>query len=377
MELKGISIKNFKAIHNHRFRLGKLNLFMGRNGMGKSSTLQAMLVLRASAIPQGINIFLRPPNNQFTWPINLNLASRELDLGETSDVFTKFSQDDKLVFEVETESGLMVAEFENENRRQDYFAGRITIPEGSSGFTLDLFSNNFQYLKAERIAPNHYYPTSSIEVERNGNIGENGQFAAHYLHIFADRLIDKTLSIEASTFKLIDQVSAYLSLLGSKMRIRTDRPAGTNQISMHYEIFRADGVFSDSFKPQNAGFGITYSLPVITTLLAGKEGKVQFIENPESDLHPRGQAIVGELLAKAASTGQQLFVETHSDHIVNGIRVAVKKGILQPNDLALHFFGNGKNGLEISEIQIDKNGELSNYPTDFLDEWDNQLLKLI
>lgn len=42
------------------------------------------------------------------------------------------------------------------------------------------------------------------------------------------------------------------------------------------------------------------------------------IENPEAHIHPRGQAEMGRLIALAAAAGMQLFVETHSDHIVNG-----------------------------------------------------------
>ena len=105
------------------------------------------------------------------------------------------------------------------------------------------------------------------------------------------------------------------------------------------------------------------------------------IENPEAHIHPRGQAEMGRLIALAAASGMQLFVETHSDHIVNGIRVAVKEELIESKKVNISYFYRQTTETEqfcqIQNIQVDKNGELSDYPTDFMDEWNNQLLKLI
>ena len=138
---------------------------------------------------------------------------------------------------------------------------------------------------------------------------------------------------------------------------------------------------SKKFRPKNVGFGISYVLPVIVALLNFKKDKIVILENPEAHIHPRGQAEMGRLIALAAAAGMQLFVETHSDHIVNGIRVAVKEKLIDSKDVNISYFSRQTTETEqfcrIQNIQVDRTGELSDYPTDFMDEWNNQLLKLI
>ena len=160
------------------------------------------------------------------------------------------------------------------------------------------------------------------------------------------------------------------------------------------------------FKPQNVGFGISYILPVLTTLLSAREGNIIIIENPEAHLHPRGQAEIGKLIAETVSRGVQVFIETHSDHVINGIRVAVKKGVVKSEDVNIAFFERKSHNVkkvkwplkikgeldefieverdepcleiysEVRNIIIDANGALSEYPTDFMDEWNIQQMKL-
>ena len=134
---------------------------------------------------------------------------------------------------------------------------------------------------------------------------------------------------------------------------------------------------------------------MLVLLLTASEGNMLVIENPEAHLHPRGQAEVGKLLARAAAAGIQLFVETHSDHVINGVRVAVKEGLLSPEDVQIAFFERKRHAditkskaqtsdvprteiySTMQEILIDRSGSLSVYPDGFMDEWNNQLLELL
>ena len=54
----------------------------------------------------------------------------------------------------------------------------------------------------------------------------------------------------------------------------------------------------------------------------------------------KGQRILGELLAAVGAGGVQVILETHSDHVMNGIRVAVKKGRLKPENTQFFIFIN-------------------------------------
>ena len=117
------------------------------------------------------------------------------------------------------------------------------------------------------------------------------------------------------------------------------------------------------------------------TLLKSKKDDLIIIENPESHLHPKGQSSIGKLMSPAAQNGAQLFIESHSDHIINGIRVSVKEGLISTDNISVNYFDrNLKSNIhetEIINIKIDKNGELSKYPEGLLDEWTNLLMRLI
>jgi len=135
------------------------------------------------------------------------------------------------------------------------------------------------------------------------------------------------------------------------------------------------------FSPMNVGFGFTYTLPVITAILSAEKGDLLIIENPESHLHPHGQAKLGELIARAASDGVQLIIESHSDHLFNGIRVAIKNGIVQTDDVSVLYFIRPENSNEhvtlIEQPTVDSNGRLSHKPRGFYDEYSRQLDELI
>ena len=88
------------------------------------------------------------------------------------------------------------------------------------------------------------------------------------------------------------------------------------------------------------GFGVTYSLPIILSGLIAKEKGLLIVENPEAHLHPAGQSRMGVFLAWLAGKGVQVLVETHSDHIINGIRRAIAEFKYLDNSSALvHWFG--------------------------------------
>ena len=110
-------------------------------------------------------------------------------------------------------------------------------------------------------------------------------------------------------------------------------------------------------------------------------GELIIIENPESHLHPRGQAELGKLIALAAQNDVQIIIESHSDHILNGIRVAVKESSIDKDKVIAFYFKkvvtDNEQYSRITDIKIDKNGTLSDYPENLLNEWSNQLSKLI
>ena len=102
------------------------------------------------------------------------------------------------------------------------------------------------------------------------------------------------------------------------------------------------------------------------------------IENPETRLHASLATEAGIAMAVAANKGAQVIIETHSDHVFLGVRLAVHQGLTDPEDvLFLHFERLPEGGLSIDPLTIDRHGRLPRWPNNFFDEWDNSLSDLL
>jgi predicted ATPase len=179
------------------------------------------------------------------------------------------------------------------------------------------------------------------------------------------------------TNRLIDQVSAWMAEISPGIRISAELLPTIEKakLSISYD---GDRLVSDAFLPVNVGFGIPYVLPLVVELLISGEDSLLLIENPESHLHPKGQTMLAKLMALAANRGCQVICESHSDHIINGVRVAVKNGHISNKKVGVSFFSkNGDQETKVNNIYLDEKGNLSQYPSGLLDEWGILMTELI
>ncbi|MCK4663968.1 MAG: DUF3696 domain-containing protein [Bacteroidales bacterium] len=263
---------------------------------------------------------------------------------------------------------------------------KLTAEFGYRKTAMEFFrsqTKKFQYISAERIGPQDLYEASSIIVSDKKQLGLLGEYAAYFINVFGSEynVKEELRHPKATSEKLNAQLNAWLSeIISPGVSLNTKYIPEVNKVILDYQ-FDLGNSKTNSFRPKNVGFGISYVLPIVLVLLTAEENKIIVIENPESHIHPRGQAELGKLISLAAQTGAQLFIETHSDHILNGIRVAVKENSIDKSDVNIMYFDKVTTDKEqyssVKHIEIDNNGELSEYPKDFLDEWSNQLLKLI
>src|SRR5262249_24563225 len=136
---------------------------------------------------------------------------------------------------------------------------------------------------------------------------------------------------------------------------------------------------SNRYRPTNVGFGLTYVLPVVNACLASRPGGIVLIENPEAHLHPHGQTAMATITCAAGAAGAQVIVETHSDHVLNGVRFAVKRGLIGADEVMLHFFSRDAAGtsIKIETPGLRADGMISEWPEGFFDEWENALDRLL
>ena len=364
--IKQIEIKNFKSLKTVDVSVSNLNLLMGLNGMGKSSFIQTLLLLMQSD----------------------KLEERVIDLngilaqiGQGRDALYQYAEEEKIVFELSFDGYPKFSwKFAYEKDKE-----KLTAENGYTKDQMIFFrksTKRFQYICADRIGPKDIYEASSVVVADKKQLGLLGEYAACYINVFGQEyeVIEKLRHPKANSTNLLAQVNTWMKEISPGVSLNTKYVPEVNKVILDYQ-FDLINEKTNSFRPKNVGFGISYVLPIVLALLTAEEGKIIVIENPESHIHPRGQSELGKLISLAASIGAQLFVETHSDHILNGIRVAVKENLVDKTKVNVFYFEKTTTEKEqftkITSIKIDSSGELSDYPENMMDEWSNQLLKLL
>jgi len=86
---------------------------------------------------------------------------------------------------------------------------------------------------------------------------------------------------------------------------------------------------------------------------------------------------MGLILSRFAAAGQRIVIETHSDHLVNGVRLAIIEGILSDDQLAVYFFaGVNQEGHGVTSPRLDAQGKLNVWPKGFFDQSEEDLSRL-
>lgn len=358
--LKNIQLTNFKCFQSQAVEFKPMTLLTGVNSAGKSTVIQSLLLLQQTFA------------DHWAQP-EVQLAGEFVNLGLPEDVLCSNAEQDVFKIEVECDSRSFYLQATLEGKKL------TTDVDGST----DNEFPEFYYLNAERRCPGTLFPVPTVIQSYYNRIGNHGEFAAFLLHEHGDEKIScsetenpNLIAPEAtiSSPALLQQTEAWLSLLGSPVRLRVDRPTGTDTVVLRFSFPDISGSY---YRTANVGFGLTYAMPVFVAALYAPVGALLLVENPEAHLHPKGQALMGRFLARAAACGIQVILETHSDHVLNGIRVAVKQHEIKSNHVQINFFRQ-KDGKSCVETPcIDADGHIDLWPDDFFDEWDKQLSELL
>jgi len=362
--ITAFALRHFKRFRGVRLSWEPLTVLAGPNGAGKTSLIHALLLARQAALT---------PSARF---VDLN-GPYDLSLGDALDVLNRDSPDQSIQIEVFDGVG-SAAEWRLAVPGQERALNLEVVqrPDGYVG-VLAQPEPQFTYLCAERLGPRDVLGTDSAALERLG-VGVHGELTAQVLAVHqryrvpATRCIDSPDPDVSTLATLQYQVEWWMRRLVRPIQINAEWFPGTNVTRLQ---FRTPGVHSEWTRPPNMGFGVSYALPIVVAALRAPEGGILIVENPEAHLHPAGQSAMGELLALAAGDGVQVVVETHSDHVINGIRRAVVEGIvrLQPQQVVIHFVRDEPADEPVTTIELDQTGTPSAWPPGFFDQIERDL----
>lgn len=364
--LRNIHLSNFKCFGRLDLELAPLTLLCGVNGMGKSSVLQALLVLRQSAAAGALDRG------------HLILDDELADLGTGRDALYEFAEEDAIEFGLVSGQGAEPLRIAFDYARE---ADQLRV-RGSGGVSLGQWESlppfaDTHHVAAERIGPRKIHEQSDTAALRSV-LGSRGEHALNYLSAHQDDLLPGTdpRKGEADTRRHRDVVDYWLRRITPGASLKIERIQAADALIGGFTFDRAGDVETRRYRATNVGFGLSYVLPIIAALLA-PAGTLCLIENPEAHLHPSGQTTMAELAARAAAAGLQVIMETHSDHVLDGIRIAVVDGLIEPDDTRFHYFEQENGQSVVRTPQVNSEGRLSSWPEGFFDQHALNLARLL
>lgn len=362
--LTKLTLNNFKCFSKPTaFELRRVNIFTGYNGRGKSTAMQSLLLLAQSLY-----------DNKHMRELLVNGIFCKLGLFE--DLLNSCGSSKTIDIDLETDNAdevktVSLSYCEKSDRKgkiaalcldgKDYFEKRQEIgkPESVSddsslsNFPPQIYSlfQNFAYVSADRLGP------TAFEVKQdlydNNPIGNNGEFR---LNVLAG---NEALKAELS--EIIVRI-----MEGGRIGVKGDQESEKSQEVLKLYFNTLDE--SRPVKSINSGFGYSYIIPILLAALNMKDGCL-FIENPEAHLHPYAQSqLMKELVGIANRNNIQLFIESHSEHVINAIRLCTLLEDYDPltnEDVSIYFFDKD---MTISHLKMHSNAQMDNWPKGFFDQ---------
>ncbi|WP_313185665.1 AAA family ATPase [Sphingobacterium siyangense] len=333
--IEKLLIDNFKCFDQIEIEFKNLTLFCGTNSSGKSSAIQALLLI----------------DNCLT--VDYSLNSHWLNLGHFEEVRNFIIRRDQIDIQVKKEE---------KNYQIIVTEDNITSPFHDAYTAL-------YYISANRLGPKDFYH----KITSNKNfIGENAEFLIDYFYKNSRNLVADERIVDNSSNTLDFHVNYWLNKI-LNVTIALDNITSGNIITANYSFKGNKNV-----RPYHVGAGTSYIIGILILCLSINKGATVVLENPEIHLHPKAQSELAVFLAFIAKSGVQIIIETHSDHIFNGIRKAVYKKEISNIDVSIQFFEmNDSNLSQNINVKLNNEGRILDVREDLFDQFDNDLDELL
>ena len=369
--------------------LKSINLLTGVNGRGKSSTLQPLLLFKQT--------LLRSRSSRQVF-----LSGSFVDLGNASDVkhvdasvakpirIGFKERDDYYVYTLgiasDNNQSLEIKRFESLGQSKwsidvdDSTLIQDLVPFHEQNSRLILPFQDLIYISSERIGPKLSFTPSSDEwIDKRGEHTIQMLYERRY-----DSVDERIIEGMSDIFPDFDEED-FSPLVNDVLNFWMTKIFGTSAATVNY--IEAANIFALSisteqkggkamFKPTNVGFGYSYTLPILIAGLTARKDSILIVENPEAHLHPSAQSMITKFLGLVANCGVQVFIETHSEHILNALRVMVVQRSVKAQDINVMYFGNKLENY-FETIPIEENGKMDHWPANFFDQAEKDLNVLL
>ena len=380
-----IDLRDFKCFTLLKLPLRPLTLLSGTNASGKSSVIQALAVLHQTM-------------RDHEWSSRLMLNGSAVQLGTTADVIDQVHGHRAYAISLHEDDGSSVQWDAEGDRAELTMAVKRICAKFADGDDWDVTGTEplhyllprdalssakaisltdrvrqLTYLTAERIGPRETYPLE--DPRQFPVVGPQGQHTASVLHYGNEneKRVLEGLAISGAAPTLLHQAQERMKGFFPGCEFVVEKVSKANSVTLGIRTSRS----MDFHRPVHTGFGLTQVLPIVVAALSAAKDGLLLIENPEVHLHPAGQAHMGVFLTEVAAAGVQVILETHSDHVLNGIRRAVKRSALSPEGVALHFFqprkDDDESAAQVRSPVLDRDGNIDSWPDGFFDQFDKDM----
>jgi len=371
-----LKVKNFKCYKDEEINFSNLTVLAGGNGAGKSTVIQSFLLVAQTLEKES---YVETPKRLYLndYYCQLGSSKRLLYKDADSDIIEFIFTDDTNNYTKYTahidDQDFNILNIEQETNNNNPFENK----------SLD-FTTYFDFIGADRFGPKVFHQTDSNFSRIR--VGKYGEYSTMVLNKYKDKLL--TIELEGNKATLRTHVDYWMSKIFGYVKIDTEYIEQANIAILKIKNQPA----GDYESPLNMPFGVSYILPIIISVLVrqipkeeifdnyigdNSEKPMVIIENPEAHLHPSAQSKLGYFLA-LMSANTQIVIETHSEHIINGIRLASLTDFVHNEDISINFFEFDEATFlpQVTNIAIDQKSSLSEWPKGFFDQQELDIAKI-
>jgi predicted ATPase len=421
MRINKISIENFKCLKSVDIETGKLTLLTGANSSGKSSILYGILgPLQSGEFP-----FQFSPNGKYVNMGNFqemsyrhireNIIKIGLEITEgknpinlstwwEEDKVRKLPTLNKLVLDgevykieiVKTKNYTLNFRISSDKYPEEKFwwlnQSNLKYLELSANLTQNVEFNldNFDDLKKKSISQDVLLDSILWSLGPLFNRLDEKINYINSFRLFPERTYYETTKMDLTVGKFgedyVNQVISWqtqgekeykelikiMKSLSLLEEIKSKRLEGGR-----FELVVKVNKKSVPCSLNDVGFGISQFLPIIVADLQLGEESTLFVAQPEIHLHPSVQADFGTYMINQVTQSQKNYIiETHSEYLLNRIRLAVVKGDIPKEDVKIFYLKNDGEDVQTYQLEFTADGQILNAPEDFFKTYQMDVMNI-